>query len=68
VPIAVLCWLGLVPGGLVGGLVALAIFGVLGLLGYLVVALRLGIEEARSLADVVRRRLPSRRRAEGAAP
>ena len=68
VPIAVLCWLGLVPGGLVGGLVVLAIFGVLGLLGYLVVALRLGIEEARSLADVVRRRLPSRRRAEGAAP
>jgi putative peptidoglycan lipid II flippase len=68
VPIAVLCWLGLVPGGLVGGLIALVIFGAVGLIGYLVLALRFGIEEARSLAEVVRRRLPFRRRAEDAAP
>ena len=64
-PIGLLCWLGLVPGGLVGGLVALALFGALGLLAYLAVALRLGLEEARSLAEVARRRLPFGR---GAAP
>jgi putative peptidoglycan lipid II flippase len=52
-PIALLCWLGAVPGGLVVGLLALFLFGTLGLLGYLLIATRLGLDEARALAQLI---------------
>jgi peptidoglycan biosynthesis protein MviN/MurJ (putative lipid II flippase) len=61
VPIGVLCWLGIAPGGLVPGLLALASFGVLGLLGYGFIAVRLGLEEARGLAGLVAGWLSRRR-------
>jgi putative peptidoglycan lipid II flippase len=67
VPIGLLSWLGVVPSGLVAGLGALAIFGAVGLLGYFLISLRLGVEEARSLGEVLARRLPYRRRPERAA-
>jgi len=67
IPIGLLSWLGIVPGGLIVGLVALAIFGAVGLLGYFLITLRLGVEEARSLGEVLARRLPYRRRPERAA-
>jgi putative peptidoglycan lipid II flippase len=67
-PIGLLCWLGVVPGGLAVGLGALALFGAVGLLGYLLVALRLGLEEARSLTQLLGQWRASRRRAERAAP
>lgn len=53
IPIAILCWSGGVPGGPAFGLTALLIFGTLGLLGYLLIAVRLGLDEARTLADLV---------------
>ena len=53
VPIALICWLGFVSGGLVVGLAALVVFGSLGLLGYLFLAVRLGLEEAGALAQLV---------------
>ncbi len=55
VPIGVICWLGFVSGGLVVGLTALIAFGSIGLLGYLAIALRVGLEEAGSLAQLVAR-------------
>jgi len=61
VPIAVLCWLGIAPGGLVPGFLALASFGVVGLLGYAFIAIRLGLEEALELADLIAGWLSRRR-------
>lgn len=61
VPIGLLCWIGVVPADLVRGLVALALFGALGLIGYLVVAIRLGLQEAAAFAEIARRWLPYRR-------
>jgi len=52
-PIALLCWLRVVPDGPVVGLLALFLFGTLGLLGYLLVAMRLGLDEARALAQLL---------------
>lgn len=53
-PLAALSWSGLVPSGTFAGLVALVAFGVLGLLGYLIVALRLGLDEARDVRQLGR--------------
>ena len=52
-PIALVCWLGFVPSGLVPGLLALALFGAMGLLAYGLIALRLGLEEARDAAALL---------------
>ena len=52
-PIALLCWLRVVPDGPVVGLLALFLFGTLGLLGYLLVAIRLGLNEARAFAQLL---------------
>jgi putative peptidoglycan lipid II flippase len=48
-PIAVLSWARLVPSGTIIALVALVAFGVVGILGYLIVALWLGLDEARAV-------------------
>jgi putative peptidoglycan lipid II flippase len=51
-PIAAACWLGAVPSGLIPGIGALVLFGIVGLLGYIVIAGRLGLEEARGVERV----------------
>ncbi len=60
IPIALLSWLGVAPRDLVGGFLSLAVFGTLGLLGYLLFALWLGVNEARELAQRLREAWPRR--------
>jgi putative peptidoglycan lipid II flippase len=52
IPIAALVWSGLVPSGTLVGLVALLVFGVVGMLGYAIVALALGLDEAREIRQL----------------
>jgi putative peptidoglycan lipid II flippase len=53
IPIALLSWSGVVPGELAIGLLALILAGVFGMLGYVLIARRLGLDEARDLARLV---------------
>jgi putative peptidoglycan lipid II flippase len=54
-PIAAVCWLGAVPTGFVPGVIALALFGGVGLLGYVAIVGRLGLEEAQLLERLARK-------------
>ncbi len=65
IPIAVVSWLGLVPGSIVLELFALALFGALGMLGYVLIVMRIGPDEARSLIELLREWTSRRRRAVG---
>lgn len=53
IPIGLLSWFGVQTPGLVIGLLLLVVFGILGIAGYLVVATRLRLDEARALRQVV---------------
>ena len=66
VPIAVLSWSGIVPSGALVGLAALLVFGVVGILGYLIGAVWLDLDEARALRQLGVEWLARRRSAEGA--
>jgi putative peptidoglycan lipid II flippase len=68
IPIGLLCWLGLVPGDLLLGLLALCLFGLVGVLGYTVVATRLGLEEVRAFTQLLATWLSRRRRKAGNSP
>ncbi len=52
IPIAALSWSGIVPSGTIVGLAALLAFGIVGILGYLVVGVWLGLDEARALRQL----------------
>jgi putative peptidoglycan lipid II flippase len=65
--IAGIAWSGVIPSGVLPGLVALTAFGILGLLGYLAIATRLGLEEPQLLLDVGIRQLKLRARLGGSA-
>ena len=68
-PGALLCgalaWTGHYPRGLAGDLATLAVFGVAGLVSYVVLAMRLGLTEPRMILDGVLSRLRRRRTASG---
>jgi putative peptidoglycan lipid II flippase len=66
IPIAALSWSGMVPSGTLIGLAALLIFGILGILGYVIVAASLGLDEARELRQLGIEWNARRRRAAGA--
>ena len=66
VSIAALCWPGLVPSGTLVGLAALLVFGILGFLGYLVIAVWLGLDEARAFRQLWVEWLARRRSSAGA--
>jgi putative peptidoglycan lipid II flippase len=66
VPIGALAWLGLVPSGTFVGLLALIAFGAIGILGYLIFAVRLGLDEARDFRQLAVEWVARRRSAAGA--
>jgi putative peptidoglycan lipid II flippase len=61
IPIALIFWSGFVPFDLVPAIAALAIAGVVGVTGYLTIARRLGLSEARLLLEAVAGVLARRR-------
>jgi putative peptidoglycan lipid II flippase len=62
-----LAWTGIYPAGLVGGLAALAVFGLAGVASYVILATRLGLGEPRMIVDVAWSRVARRRAASGSA-
>jgi putative peptidoglycan lipid II flippase len=54
--VGALSWSGSVPAGLVEGLLALALFGALGMASYLVLATRIGLAEPRVMFTLLTRR------------
>ena len=53
IPIALVSWSGVVPGDVAVGLLALVLAGVFGLLAYVLIATRLGLDEAHDVAHLV---------------
>jgi putative peptidoglycan lipid II flippase len=68
VPIAAVTWFGLVPSGTFVGLLALVAFGVVGIVGYLIVAVWLGLDEARAFHQLAVDWVTRRRSAPGSSP
>lgn len=60
IPIGLVCWLRLIPEVLFIDLAALLAFGALGLLGYAVIAIRLGLDEVGVFAQLIRSAFPRR--------
>jgi putative peptidoglycan lipid II flippase len=58
--VGALAWSGTYPSGTLPGILALAVFGTLGLLSYLALATWFGLDEPRTVARVVRGRLRRR--------
>lgn len=59
--VGVLCWNGFYLEGLIGGLVSLAVYGIIGIAGFLAVSVRVGVPESQILASTVAARVRRRR-------